>query len=60
MDVSDATNSVDDAVPCGILVAEGDECSNCAELKADGVAELAEPAAEPDNGCNVTVDLTTA
>ena len=60
MDVSDATNSVDDVVLCGILVAGCVECSNCGELRADNVTELAEPAAEPDNGCNVTVELTTA
>ena len=53
---SAATNSVDDAVLYGILVAEGDECSNCAELRADSVAEPV----ELDNGCNVTVEATTA
>ena len=55
-----ATNSVDDAVPFGTRVAKCDELSNRAELRVDSVAELAEPVAELDNGCNVTVELTTA
>ena len=58
MDVSAATNCVE--VPYGTLVAKCDERSNCVELREDSVAELAEPAAEPDNSCNGTVDVTTA
>ena len=55
-----ATNSIDDAVPFGTLVATCDELSNCAELRVDSVAGSNEPVAELDNGCNVTVELTTA
>ena len=57
---SAATSSVDDAVPFGTLVAKCDELSNCAELRVGSAAELVEPVAELDNGCNVTVELTTA
>ena len=57
---SAATNSADDAVPFGTLVAECDELSNCAELRGGSVAGSNEPVAELDNGCNVTVELTTA
>ena len=55
-----ATNSVDDAVPFGTLVSTCDELSNCAELREGSVAGSTEPVAELDNGCNLTVELTTA
>ena len=58
---SAATNRVDDtAVPFGTLVATCDELSICAELRVDGVTGSNEPVAELDNGCNLTVELTTA
>lgn len=57
---SAATRRVDDAVPFGTLVAACDELGNCAELRVDSVAGSNEPAAEPDNGCSGTVDVTTA
>ena len=60
MDECAATNSVDDAVPFGTLVAKCDELSNCGEMREDSVAGSTEPVAELDNGCTVTVELTTA